>query len=263
MKDTAAPPLDQVRVERSFRRGLQTYHDHAVVQARVARQLAQMLAGSGAPPRMDQMLEFGCGTGHLTGALLDRFAVGRLTLNDLVPLAAAEAAGLARGRGVESNILPGPVEALPLPGGQDLIAAASAIQWVEDIPALLSRLAERLRPGGWLALSGFGRGHFRELAELGSGAAAPGYADAEEWRGMMPAGLEIAEVRQEEIRMLFPTARDLLRHLQRTGVNGQARGRWTRSRLARFEQDYRRAFGQQDGLPLTYDAVWVLARRTR
>ena len=167
MKDTSAPLLDQARVQRSFRRGLETYHRHAVAQARIAQDLAAMLAGAGAPRKLEAVLEFGCGTGLLTEALLGRFGIAGLTLNDLV----AEAApGLQARTAGQARFLAGPIEQLPLPDGLDLIASASTVQWVEDIPALMARLAASLRPGGWLALSGFGRGHFPELAALGSGA---------------------------------------------------------------------------------------------
>ena len=145
MKDTSAPLLDQARVQRSFRRGLETYHRHAVAQARIAQDLAAMLAGAGAPRKLEAVLEFGCGTGLLTEALLGRFGIAGLTLNDLV----AEAApGLQARTAGQARFLAGPIEQLPLPDGLDLIASASTVQWVEDIPALMARLAASLRPGG-------------------------------------------------------------------------------------------------------------------
>ena len=258
MKDTSAPLLDQARVQRSFRRGLETYHRHAVAQARIAQDLAAMLAGAGAPRKLEAVLEFGCGTGLLTEALLGRFGIAGLTLNDLV----AEAApGLQARTAGQARFLAGPIEQLPLPDGLDLIASASTVQWVEDIPALMARLAASLRPGGWLALSGFGRGHFPELAALGSGAAAPGDADGAEWAGLLPPGMELLEVVQQPIVLTFGSAMELLRHLRRTGVNGQARARWSRASLQAFEESYRARFGQQGRLPLTYDAVRLIARK--
>ncbi len=258
MKDIAAPLLDQSRLRASFRRGLETYHKDATAQARIARRLAELLRQAGAPQYFGEAFEFGCGTGLLTEELLAHHSFGQLTLNDLVPEA-------ARGQVVpgcgEARFVSGPVETAPLPQGLDLIASASTVQWVADLPALLERLTAHLAPGGWLALSGFGRGQFCELQALRSSGEAPSYADAEDWPAMMPPGLELVKLEQSAQVLEFSSALDLLRHLRRTGVNARAGGQWSRARLAAFENDYRSRFGRNGQLPLTYDAVWVLARK--
>lgn len=258
MKDVLPPHLDQSRVKQSFRRGLDSYHRHASVQADIAAGLVRMLQAQGAPARFEAVLEFGCGTGHLTGQLLQRFAAGSLLLNDLVPEAAValKAAGAGRAR-----FVPGPIETLPLPQGLDLIASASTVQWIPDLPALMARLAARLSPGGWLAVSGFGRGQFRELAALGSAAAAPSYLDAGEWRAVLPQGMEILAIEQRPAVLEFESALMLLRHLRRTGVNGHAQQSWSRRRLREFEETYRARFGRGGRLPLTYDPVLLVARK--
>ncbi|MFW8636253.1 methyltransferase domain-containing protein [Cribrihabitans pelagius] len=257
----ARPGLDQSRVRQSFKRGLGNYHRHATVQAEIAIRLAALLADLGAPRSLNAALEFGCGTGHLTTALTERLDIGRLTLNDLVPEAAAAAAHAARPHCGVLDILPGPVETLPLPGGQDLITSASTVQWVDDLPALMARLAEHLRPGGWLALSGFGRCQFRELAELGSRAAAPSYMDAQEWPAILPEGLQLVALEQRPMVLEFGNIATLLRHLRLTGVNGNARQGWGRARLRAFEAAYQARFGRGGRLPLSYDPVWLVARK--
>ncbi len=78
---------------------------------------------------------------------------------------------------------------------------------------------------------------------------------------MLPVGLEVIAVAQAPVVLEFASAIELLRHLRETGVNGQADGRWSRSTLTEFEARYRARFGQNGQLPLTYDAVWVIARR--
>ncbi|MFW8594690.1 methyltransferase domain-containing protein [Cribrihabitans neustonicus] len=253
--------FDQSRVRQSFRRGLSSYHRHATVQAEIASRLAALLADQGAPRRLDAALEFGCGTGHLTASLAERFEIGRLTLNDLVPEAAAATARAARPHYGALDILPGPVEALPLPAGLDLIASASTVQWLDDLPALMARLTAHLRPGGWLALSGFGRRQFRELAALGSNAAAPSYLDAREWPAILPEGLRLVALEQRPMVLEFGNIRTLLRHLRLTGVNGNARQGWSRARLREFEAAYQERFGRGGRLPLSYDPVWLVARK--
>ncbi len=261
MKDMQPPQLDQTRVRQSFRRGLDSYHRAAAVQEDIARRLAELLQAQGAPRRFQTAMEFGCGTGHLTRQLLQRFGIGSLLLNDLVPEAAGVLQGLGDAAPEQARFEAGPVETLPLPDELDLIASASTVQWIPDLSALAARLSVRLRPGGWLALSGFGRSQFRELAALGSAAAAPSYLDAGEWPSVLPQGLEILAIEQRPAVLEFDTALGLLKHLRRTGVNGHAQQSWSRRRLQEFEAAYRQRFGCGGKLPLTYDPVLLVARR--
>lgn len=261
MKDIMPPQLDQSRVRQSFRRGLQSYHRSASVQADIAARLAELLQAQGAPERFEAALEFGCGTGHLTRQLVQRFGFGSLLLNDLVPEAASVLQETGGAAPVQVRFEAGPVESLPLPHGLDLIASASTVQWIPDLSALTARLAARLNPGGWLALSGFGRGQFRELAALGSAAAAPSYLDAGEWRAVLPQSLDILAVTQAPVVLEFDSALALLKHLRQTGVNGHAQQSWSRRHLRDFENAYRERFGGGGKLPLTYDPVLLVARR--
>ncbi|UWQ80390.1 methyltransferase domain-containing protein [Leisingera sp. S132] len=262
MKDMQPPHLEQSRVQKSFRRGLESYHGAASVQAETAAHLARMLQDQGAPRHFGRVLEFGCGTGHFTRQLLQRFSAGSLVLNDLVPEAAQVMQALEGDTQAKTRFKGGPIESLPLPQDLDLIASASTVQWIPDLPALMARLAAHLTPGGWLALSGFGRGQFRELAAMGSAAAAPSYLDADEWPSVLPEGLEIRQIAQRPAVLEFASALHLLRHLRQTGVNGNARQGWSRRQLRSFEDAYRERFGQGGKLPLTYDPVLLVARRT-
>lgn len=259
MKDIGARIPDQTRIRQSFRRGLGSYHRAASVQAQIAARLAQLLAEAGAAPQIGSAVEFGCGTGHLTQQLGQRFGFGRLLLNDLVPEASAALSVLPRA--AQARFAAGPIETLPLPPQLDLIASASTVQWIADLPGLLARLADHLAPGGRLLLSGFGRRQFHELAALGSAAAAPSYLDAADWPAMLPAGLEILALEQAPQVLHFDGAMALLKHLRQTGVNGHAQQGWSRRRLRAFEDRYRARFGQADQLPLTYDPVLLLARK--
>ena len=260
MKDfRSQKTLSQARVQQSFRRGLESYHAGASVQARIAGHLGAMLAEN-AGRSFGRVFEFGCGTGHLTRALTENHDIKELCLNDLVPdcsdAALAAVCGAPRVR-----FQAGDVQTVELPDALNLIASASTVQWIEDQPRLLSRLSGQLADGGWLALSGFGSSQFHELAALGSTAGAPGYRDAEEWDAILPAEMELVAVHQTRIIRFFDTARDVLRHLRETGVNGNAQGGWTRARLAGFEAEYEARFRGDAGLTLTYDPVWMLARK--
>ncbi|OED46579.1 malonyl-[acyl-carrier protein] O-methyltransferase BioC [Rhodobacteraceae bacterium (ex Bugula neritina AB1)] len=252
---------DQNRICQSFRRGLASYHRSASVQAGIAAQLVRLLQQQGAPDRFQSVFEFGCGTGHLTHRLLESFNVSKLVLNDLVPEAAAALRPVLDRAPAKFRFKPGPVETLPLPQQLDLVVSASTVQWIQDLPGLMERLAAQLEPGGWLAVSGFGRSQFHELAALGSQAAAPSYLDAAEWPQLLPDGLTLMAITQEPVVLEFTSAVELLKHLRLTGVNGQSRQSWNRSRLQEFETQYRSRFGRNGMLPLTYDPVLLVARK--
>lgn len=248
------------RVRQSFGRGLVSYHQAATVQAQIADDLAALLGAHRGDGPLARALEFGCGTGHLTRALTKRFAIADLTLNDLVPDCANHVRATMPA-GQKNAFCSGPIETLEVGAGFGLIASASVVQWIPDQRALLQNLSDRLAPGGWLALSSFGTAQFAELQALGSAACAPGYRDAGDWQVVLPEGVELVIARQDPIRLYFNSARAVLRHLRETGVNGNAQGGWTRARLADFERQYAAQFGTDQGLPLTYDAVWIVARK--
>ncbi|WP_164660175.1 methyltransferase domain-containing protein [Tropicibacter sp. Alg240-R139] len=253
MKSIVLDP-DQRRVRQSFRRGLASYHDHAAAQAQIARGLVTALRAHVSGP-IDRAFEFGCGTGHLTEHLRKRFDITWMMANDLVPECRDAM------KDTVDAFVAGPIETLSIPTNLNLICSASAVQWIPDQAQLMQRLSDHLSPGGWLALSGFGSGQFRELQALGSSAAAPGYCDAEDWSAKTPDVLDILHLKQDPIVMWFDGALPLLRHLRKTGVNGQSSARWSRSKLVDFERRYAGQFGQKGKLPLTYDPVWMIAQK--
>ena len=262
MRDNMLSNLNQSRVRQSFRRGLDSYHQHASAQADIALGLVQILQGQGAPEHFENVLEFGCGTGHLTRPLLHSLDIHHLTLNDLVAEAAPGLGALTKDRSDRTHFTFGPIETVPLPQELDLIISSSTVQWISDIPTLMARLSARLSPGGWLAISGFGTAQFHQLRSLGSSAAAPSYVDAMDWPDLLPCDVDLVHVSQAATDMQFDSAMELLRHLRKTGVNAQAEQHWSRGRLRAFEDNYRSKFGRDGKLPLTYDPVWMIARKS-
>lgn len=261
MRDHPNPQDSQTRLRESFGRGLATYHDAAIAQKQIANRLVAHLLQARGTAAFGRVFEFGCGTGHLTQALLDHAQVNALCLNDLVPDAEGPARSLGQAHCAHVQFLPGAVEQLTLPGAQDLVMSASTLQWVQDGPQTLDRVARSLAPGGWMALSTFGTSHFRELVQLGSDAAAPNYSDAETLAGWLPQGFDLITLEQAPIVLHFDTAQQLLRHLRDTGVNARSGQQWSRGKLAEFDARYRALFEENSQLPLTYDTVWLIARK--
>lgn len=243
------------KVQRSFSRSFQTYNDTASQQAWVARKLVSEMRRVGAPNRFDVAFELGCGTGHLTRLLRQNFDLPDLYLNDIAPQARATADA------ENAAFIAGDVRLVEWPAKLDLVASASMIQWMENPAGLLQQVAEALEPGGWLAISGFGPLQYQELAQIGSTARAPGLCLPDTLATAIDGPFKILTVGQSLRPSYFDTPREVLKHLRSTGVNGRARGAWTRSTLARFEADYVQKFGTDGRVPLTYHPVWVIAEK--
>jgi malonyl-CoA O-methyltransferase len=243
------------RVQRSFSRSFMTYHDSAGQQARIAGRLVKDLCDGGAPQHFPSVLEFGCGTGHLTQRLCENFACDTLTVNDLSPEAYETAA--AHG----AKFLCGDAETVAWPAKPHLIASASMIQWLPNPVAFLRRAAMALAPGGWLAVSGFGPRQYHELVQVGSAAKAPGLCGPDAMTAAVEGVLDVVSAGELERQMYFSSPRMVLEHLRRTGVNGRAQKAWTKSSLMAFNNDYIRKFGGESGVSLTYHPTWIIARK--
>jgi trans-aconitate 2-methyltransferase len=91
-------------------------------------------------------VDLGCGTGELTAELARRLPEGRVTGVDSSPsmlerARAIDAPGVSFVRG----------DLLGVPGPFDLVFSHAVLHWIDDHPALFSRLWALLSPGGQLA----------------------------------------------------------------------------------------------------------------
>jgi 2-polyprenyl-3-methyl-5-hydroxy-6-metoxy-1,4-benzoquinol methylase len=103
-------------------------------------------------PQM-QIMDFGCGTGLISRALAPR--VASITAADtstemlMVLKTKARAAGLTR---IRRFLLDAGYQTPP-GAAYDAIVSSMVLHHIEDIPTLVTHLAQWCRPGGWLALA--------------------------------------------------------------------------------------------------------------
>ena len=255
----AARKIDKQKVARSFLRGKSTYDSHAKIQHKVSKNLVERLS---LYPHIQyrRVLEIGCCTGNLTEMLLQNFSTEALFLNDLVPTFYEQVADRIS-HFKESEIIPmfGDIEALELPQDLDLVVSSATFQWLNDLPYLFSRIAEALQDGGYLAFSIFGPGtlqEFKEVTGIGLEYSSVGYIlDALEER------FSIEEQESNSDQLFFSTPREILRHLQATGVGGVQEYRWTPSKIRNFEKTYYENHGSSAGVPVTYISSYVIASK--
>ncbi|MDD7022576.1 MAG: methyltransferase domain-containing protein [Aeromonadales bacterium] len=242
---------------RRFSRAAVTYDQGAAVQAEAARTLFEMLKErlSGNCSDM-RILEAGCGTGTLSKMLLE-LAPARLELFDI-----SEGMLEQCRKRLENNpairLAVADCERDPLPGGFDLVASSSAMQWFEDLRRGFVNLRTALKPHGLMGIFVFTEGTFEEIREVsGDGISYRTAAEVEEIaRGL----LDDVQVRKLERTTHYKDPVSMLKSLRGCGVSGTGGRAWTRGRLKAFSEEYARRFSDEDGVRLSWRGIFVTGR---
>ena len=124
-------------------------HNYEQYMGRWSRQLAGRFLDWLKPPRGADWLDIGCGTGALTGAILERAAPHSILALD----PSADFVAYAR-RAVgddRASFIVGDATALPATASVDVVAAALVLNFVPDRVAALRQMQRVLKPGGMLA----------------------------------------------------------------------------------------------------------------
>ena len=246
------------RIVDHFRRSIDSYEDDARVQRTVGEDLVARLA---ACPnlRLGRVLEVGCCTGSMTEALCSRYRVDELWLNDIVPECCDRAANRVGGATGLVHVLPGDIEQTRVPDRLDMIISSSTFQWLGDLAGAFATFSAALNTGGYLAFTMFGPGTMQQVRELiGVGL---DYPDVEELLTMLQPEFEVVDHSVSRHSRHFATPKEVLRHIQATGVGGAGCYRWTPGRLRQFDTSYRHQFGTAEGVPLDYVSICVIARK--
>ncbi|GAB2701033.1 trans-aconitate 2-methyltransferase [Nocardia thraciensis] len=96
--------------------------------------------------RPRRVVDLGCGPGHLTTALTERWPDAVVEASDSSP----EMVAAARARGVHATLLD--VREWEPEPDTDVVVCNAVLQWVPGHPALLTDWAARLSPGAWLGV---------------------------------------------------------------------------------------------------------------
>lgn len=250
--------VDRKRVSDHFRRSIPTYDQDAIVQKEVGSYLVKNLEKY-PEIRFERVLEIGCCTGSMTEMLCKAQDVANIWVNDLVKECAISAADRISTMVVQAHIASGDIEQIALPENLDLVISSSTFQWVQNLPECFEKIALALHDSGYLVFSMFGVGTMQQVRELlGVGLS---YVTDNELSDMLANHFIIEDIEVLPYQIYFSTPRDVLRHIQKTGVGGVVEYRWTPSRLKAFEKRYRECYGDGKGIPVSYNAINVVARK--
>ncbi|MBH2030027.1 MAG: malonyl-ACP O-methyltransferase BioC [Moraxellaceae bacterium] len=246
--------VDKALVAQRFAKAGQSYVEHAVVQKQISAQLFEYLKAY-CPKTFDSVLEIGCGSGNLTHLFHTHFHFDQLFLNDLYE-------DVDQHFSTIQNIawLIGDIEQLKLPSGLDAVISSSALQWMTDLPALLQRIHDALKPKGYLGFSTFGENNLIEIKQL-TGQGLNYYSLEALQQQLQENGFEILLIQQAYKQAYFDHPKSVLQHLKATGVTATAQShRWTKQSLQQFYSDYQQFYDEQ-GFSLTYHPIYVIAQK--
>ncbi len=245
--------MDKELIAQRFSKAASTYNSEAVAQQQVAQRLVELLAGYVNTTSIKKVLEIGCGTGLFTQRLTELISAKEVFLNDLYDPDI---------RPHCTEFIVGDAEDLrtPLPGGLDMVASCSAVQWFNSPQSTYKRLATLLKSGGVLAIATYTAQNLPEIKNL-TGTTLP-YLSAQEISELLNTDFRVSCCVSEQIELQFPSPIDALKHLKLTGTNAINSTTWTKSTLATFTKEYLVRFpAKPSGVTLTYYPLYIIAHR--
>jgi malonyl-CoA O-methyltransferase len=268
MTDLSFPNLpgglpDKRQVAASFSRAASSYDSVAELQRDVGSQLLSRLPGDFVP---GVWLDLGCGTGHFSRALGERFSSGKGLAMDI-------AEGMlkhARPLGGATHFIAGDAERLPLQDSTcDLIFSSLAVQWCADFESVLSEAFRALKPGGVFAFASLCVGTLFELRD--SWRQVDGMVHVNRFREFgiyqqlcATSGLRVVSLETRPHVLHYPDVRSLTHELKALGAHnlnpGRPGGLTGRARILGLVEAYEQ-FRQAEGLPATYQVVYAVLEK--
>ncbi len=242
--------IDKNLIKQRFKKKLNSYNNNASIQKQMAEKLTEILPNN----PYSSVLEIGCGTGFLTKLLNKNINYKDYTAIDIVPDC------LEYISDIDHNIkfVCEDIEEFIKTDNKkyDLIISNAAFQWIENLSEFLTELINRLNFRGILLFSIFGKENFREIYYI-LGKTLKYYTKNEMTNKFSDYNIQI----QEEIRIMsFKSPKDVLKHIQKTGVNALSEEVWTKQDLINFEKEYNAICANHP--TLTYNPMYVLINNT-
>ena len=226
-----------------FAKNLKSYDENAKIQKRMAERLITFVQKK----KTKKILEIGCGTGFLTKIISEKIDFENYLALDIVE----ECEKYIEKINPNIKFISEDIEDFIKNNTEkfDLIISNASLQWVEDFERVIISLKNSLNTDGELVFSTFGTENFREIYHVMG--ASLDYFSISELQKMLPESIIEPEIHI----MAFKSPKDVLKHLQLTGVNAIENISWTKKDLLKFENGYKNICS---GRPtLTYNPVYV------
>jgi trans-aconitate 2-methyltransferase len=215
------------------------------------------------------VMDAGCGSGRVTGKLLERLPNGRVIgvdgSNDMIDLAAARFSGEDRVTLIHSDLLemtPELLEGHDCPAQVDVVLSTATFHWIPDHEQLFRQIHRVLRPGGRLHAQCGGVGNVaRHAAAIVTVASRPEYRDHFDGMSVM---WNFASPEETETRLRAAGFDEVTTSLEEKPVRPDDPRAFTRAstlgpHLARLPDELREGFIDRileaSGTPLVLDYV--------
>lgn len=235
--------MNKELIHNRFAKNLKNYNENAKIQKRMAERLLTFIQNK----QPKKILEIGCGTGFLTQLISNSFEFEEYLTIDIVE----ECREYINQINSTISFLPIDIEEFIKTNTEkyDLIISNATLQWVNNFKNVINKLKHLLNQNGELVFSTFGKENFKEIYHV-MGTTLDYYSPSE-LKEIFPDSF----IEQEIHILSFSTPKDVLRHLQLTGVNAIENISWTKKDLIRFENGYKNFCSIRP--TLTYNPIYI------
>ena len=264
-------PYNVKQISDSFGLKAVDYDSNAELQQHVMAEAVKQLQ-----PLLDdvtKMLDAGTGTGYVM-EMLRRVGVWPVLYGcDLSP----GMCEIARQRWEEKVELPAVriacanIESLPYPNHHfDVVLSSLTMQWVNESQKAMNEFYRVLRPGGHCMLTSFGPMTLQELrasfASVDDQPHVSEFMSMEEMQEMATeAGFEVVNAKDEFRAQHYPSVREVMDSIRIIGASNKhkdrRRGMTGRSVFMAMENYYRDAFETEEGVPATWEVLYLMLRK--
>jgi len=268
--DISNKTRDKQQVASQFSRAAHSYDQAARIQHFSAIELTQQinkLLTNNQETLSGHLLDLGCGTG---------FAVPTLLQHGAEHITGAD---LAHGMCVASNeklaqlpfhAVTADAENLPFSQNNfDGIYSNLMVQWSEQVQDLFYEAERVLKPGGLFAFATLGPRTMHELKsawqQVDPFVHVNSFSSKQQVLEQCEVFFDIESIQQQEVVQQHASLSSLLKELKAIGAtnvnSGRRPGLGGRKRLKQLEESYRNVCTAEQGLALTYDLIWIIARK--
>lgn len=235
--------MNKELIHTRFAKNLKSYNENAKIQKRMAERLITFVQNK----QPKKILEIGCGTGFLTELINKNLDFETYKAIDIVE----DCQDYINQINPKIFFIPADIENFIKTNNEkfDLIISNATLQWVENFEEVIKSLEKMLNSNGELIFSTFGNENFREIYHIVG--ASLNYYSQQDLQNLFPN----STIEPEIHIMAFDTPKDVLKHLQLTGVNAIESKHWTKKDLIKFENGYKNLCSRRP--TLTYNPVYI------
>lgn len=245
-------------IKERFSKASNTYNNHALAQKIIIDKLIHFTKKNGIK-EADNVFEIGCGTGLMTKEIINHFSPKNLIVNDICENQLSITLNESDYKEYNIQYIQGDAEYILFPEKNNLILSSSAIQWLNDLDSFFSKIQTSITKDGIFAFSTFGKDNLKEIKSItGNGL---DYKSKEEIKTHLSKYFDIIFSFQEDIVLNFESPKQVLTHLKLTGVNSLSNKTWTKKDLIDFTDSYNKEFKNSNGVSLSYNPIYFIAKR--